>query len=149
MDGCPAGCAVCWDSAFVLPVLSRAGLVRRTLLAARRRLPTKAVISMRSRNLGTELPYGSGMAYGRCDRVLDSIYPPSHTSPGWVGVHWTSPQKKASNGTLHNSVTGDSCINLSLSRRVHGAVLARRRQLARYHLNVTDGEARAIARPPA
>lgn len=37
----------------------------------------------RLQNLGTELPYGSGMAYGRCDRVLDSIYPPSpHTSPG-------------------------------------------------------------------
>lgn len=31
---------------------------------------------------------------GRCDRVLDSIYPPAHISPGWVGGDWASPQKK-------------------------------------------------------
>lgn len=56
-----------------------------------------------------------------------------------MGGQLDLPSKKAPNGMLHNSVFGDNRINLSLSRRVRGAVLARRRQLARYHLNVTDG----------
>lgn len=100
--GCPAGCAVdgadwwaCWvaececpagdSSCLACPVQGSNSCAARTLLAACRGWPRQlfSIFFPRLQNLGPELPYGSGMAYGRCDRVLDSIYPPSpHTSPG-------------------------------------------------------------------
>lgn len=88
-DACAAGCAVGWLARRLAdrPVLSRLACFVPGLACSQDpscSLPrlAQAIISLRSRNLGTELPYGSGMAYGRCDRVLDSIYPPAHTSPG-------------------------------------------------------------------
>lgn len=68
---------------------------------------------LRTRNLGTELPYGSGMAYGRCDRVPLTAFTHQPTpaqaewgetgSPLKKSTQWHAPQQRFRR-QLHQSV---------------------------------------------